>query len=68
MQASIVTAKIAELAMLVERAKQASEKTMQLADEYRFMVTWYGMRPHSRLRPDAMLDDEPDRTTQAVSD
>jgi hypothetical protein len=68
MQASIVTAKIAELAMVVERAKRASEKAMQLADEYRFIVTWYGMRPHSRLRPDPMLDDEPDRITQAVPD
>ena len=48
---------IAELADLTERAKRASKTTAELVQEYKFIVTWYAMRPHSRLRPDPILDE-----------
>jgi hypothetical protein len=47
---------IEELSLLVQRAKRAAETTRQLAQEHRFIVKWYGMRPRSRMRPLPMLD------------
>jgi hypothetical protein len=56
MQERNVATEVGELAALVERAKRASETTRRLAQEYRFMVTWYAMRARSRLRPYPILD------------
>ena len=48
---------LSELAELAERAKRTSEITAKLAEEYRFLLIWYGMRSHSRIRPNPILDD-----------
>src|SRR5260370_57352 len=56
MQESSIIAEISELSELAERAKRASETTKSLAQEYRFIVTWYGTRARSRIRPHPMLD------------
>ena len=55
---------VEEVAMIVERAKQAAATTRQLAREYRFIVAWYSMRPRSRVRPFLILDGS-DRAAKA---
>ena len=45
-----------ELAALVDRAKCASETTMQLVREYHLIVARLALRPRSGLRPDPILD------------
>jgi hypothetical protein len=47
---------ISELAVLADRAKRASETTMQLVREYRLIVAWFALRPRSRRRPYPTLD------------
>jgi len=47
----------ADFAQLRERAQRAREEACRLSDEYQFIVAWYQMRPHSKVRPVPILDE-----------
>jgi hypothetical protein len=53
-----IAAAISELATLAERARRASETTRQLAEDYGFIIAWYGARPHPGLRTLPVLDND----------
>ena len=47
----------AELAELMRRARRARDEARRLTSDFRFIVSWYGMRPRSKVHPSSMLDD-----------
>ena len=47
-----------DVAELLERARRARDEAQRLSSEYKFIVSWYQMRPRFAMRPAAMLDGE----------
>ena len=47
-----------DLAELFERARLAREEAQRLSTDYRFLISWWQMRPRFTVRPVPMLDRE----------
>jgi hypothetical protein len=42
---------------LCERARRARDEAQRLSSDYRFILSWYRMRPSSGVRPSSLLDE-----------
>jgi hypothetical protein len=47
----------AEVAALFERARRARDEAQRLSSDYRFILSWYRMRPSSGVRSSPLLDE-----------
>jgi hypothetical protein len=45
-----------DVAELLERARRARDEARRLSDDYRFIASWYRMRPRLTGRPYSKLD------------
>jgi hypothetical protein len=47
-----------DVAELLERARRARDEAQRLSSDYRFIVSWYVMRPRFAVPPSSKLDRE----------
>ena len=47
----------ADVAALCERARRARAEAQRLSSDYHFILSWYRMRPGSKVRPSPLLDE-----------
>jgi hypothetical protein len=61
---------VKEMSGLVERAERACKTTVQLVQDFHFLLKWYQSRPRSRLRAVPILDEtvEEERTRDSLPD